>query len=214
LDQKQIGERLLQLLDHSRPEVCVSAAWGLKELAKPELIEPMFEAAKRFSGEAAQVSAEAARVKTAAAISSHLLEALGLMDHQPAEEYLRIFIPKSAPYPEEARTAAIWALGYLWADSASLDPKLVRQLEERLADWISPSPELYMVSAMSAVSLGRMKSEASLPELRRWCSGEGRNTYLGGCCGWAIQQITGETLPEPKASSRQLPGWFLEPLGD
>lgn len=208
LDQKQVGQRLLQLLHHARPEVYVSSAWGLRKLAVPELIEPMFEEAKRISTEVA--SGEAAdKASTALA---QLLEAIGQMDHQPAEPYLRMFIPKSSPYSAEVRTAAIWSLGYLWADSDSLDQALVDQLEQRLADVLSIPPESNDIRAMSAVTLGRMKSEASLPALRRWYAADGPSSYVGRCCGWAIEQMTGESIPDANPATRHLRGWFLEPI--
>lgn len=206
LDQKQIGERLLQLLHHPRPEVYVTAAWGLKQLVVPELAAAMFEEIQRISPPLASLEATFAL--------SHLLEAMGPMDHQAAEEYMRMFVPKSAPYPVEVRAAAIWSLGLLWADADSLDPELVALFEQRLNDANSIPTEWYEVRAMSAVALGRMKSEASLPALRHWYAAEGANTYLGRCCGWAIEQMTGEPVPDPVASTRQLQGWFLEPVRD
>lgn len=211
LDQEQVGERLLQLLHHPRHEVAVTAAWGLKTLAIPALVDTMFDEAKQFSAEAANVELE--DVATATAVSAHLLEAMGIMQHEPAEEYLRTFIPKSSPHPEDVRAAAIWSLGHLWADADSLDSELVSQLEGRLDDWASVPPELDAVRRMSAVALGRMESETSLPVLRHWYTTNGPNDRLGASCGWAIQQITGETLPEPQPYTRQLHGWFLEPIG-
>lgn len=208
LDQQQIGQRLLQLLHHERPEAYVTAAWGLKTLAVPELADRMFEEAQRIS---VPVSKLEGPDKAHLALA-HLLEALGPMDHQPAEEFLRVFIPKSAPYPVEARAAAIWAIGFLWADAESLDSELVAQLEQRLNDANSIPAEWYDVRVMSAVSLGRMKAEDSLPSLRHWLAAEGANSYLGRCCGWAIEQMTGEPVPDPVVSLRQIQGWFVQPL--
>lgn len=208
LDQKQVGERFLQLLQHPRPEVYVSAAWGLKRLAVPDLIEAMFEEAQRISVDA--VSEEAAEEVSAAL--SHLLEALGPMNHQPAQPFLRTFIPKSAPYRTEVRAAAIWSLGFLGAESP--DPQLVAQLEERLVDHNLIFPEAFEVRALSAVSLGRMNTESSLPALRQEYSLEGPGTYLGRCCGWAIEQLTGEPMPDAEPSIRTLQDWPIRPLQD
>lgn len=208
LDQRQIGERLLQLLHHERSEAYVTAAWSLKTLAIPELADRMFEEAQRLSEPVSKLEGP----DKAHLALAHLLEALGPMDHQPAEEFMRIFIPKEAPFPVEARAAAIWAIGFLWADAESLDPELVAQLEQRLNDANSIPAEWYDVRVMSAVALGRMKAEDSLPSLRHWYAAEGVNSYLGRCCGWAIERMTGEPVKDPVASPRQLQGWFVQPL--
>jgi hypothetical protein len=66
---------------------------------------------------------------------------------------------------------------------------------------------------MSAVSLGRMRAERALPDLRKSVGTLGRNTEAGQACYWAIERITGEPAPPPEVESFQVTGWFLEPLG-
>ncbi|WP_164101583.1 hypothetical protein [Candidatus Laterigemmans baculatus] len=208
LDQKQVGRRLLELLEHPRPEVRVAAAWGLKSLAVPELSPAVFEEAQRLSG---RVGAEPEQSAVATSLAlAHLLEALGRTTHRPAEAFLQTFIPKSAPYDTDVRTAAIWALGHLGTESP--DPELARQLQDRLTDHNPIMQEAIEVRAISAVSLGRMQQESALPALRQEYGLEGPSTYLGRCCGWAIEQLTGEPLPDPAPRIRLIENWPLRPL--
>lgn len=209
LHQVQAGDRYLALLDHARPEVFVTAAWGLRKLAVPDLTEPMFAVAQKLSE----------RVKKGTASIEHstqlaqLLEAMGERRHTPAEAHLRIYIPKSPggqPFSDQVRTSAIWSLGLL-LDGKS-DPALAKQLEERLADSGSIPPESLPVRSLSAITMGRLKSEPSLPELRKWYEVDTHNNYLGRCCGWAIERIAGEKLPDPDVLRPKLQNWFLEPL--
>ena len=104
----------------------------------------------------------------------------------------------------ESRAAAIWTLGILHAGRPDLE--LARQLLGRLTDDNQVNPEYPLVKDMAAISLGRMKAEAVLDTLRTL--DQAGNPY----CRWAVEQITGETLPPcPAVEARQV-GWFLEPI--
>jgi HEAT repeat protein len=203
LKQRQVGARLMELLDHQRPEVFVTAAWGLRKLAVPELVEPMFAAAKKIDEGVKSGSGSEHNLQLA-----QLLEAMGEMKHLPAQSHLLTYVPKAMPI--EPRTAAIWSLGLLL--DGQPDPALARQLEQRLADVGSLPPEINEVRAMSAITLGRMKSEASLPALRQWYKTHGHNDYVGRCCGWSIERMTGEKLPDPDVAEMKQGNWFLVPL--
>jgi hypothetical protein len=204
LEQKQVGPRYMELLNHSRPEVFVTAAWGLRKFARPDLIEPMFAAAKRLSEPLKNDAVPSDRANQLA----QLLGAIGEMKYAPAESHLRVYVPKGPP--EQARASAVWSLGKL-LDGQS-DPQLAKQLEGRLADVGSIPPEMLSVRAMCAITLGRLKSEPSLPVLREWYKLDTHNNYLGRCCGWAIERIAGEKLPDPDISPVRISSWFLEPL--
>jgi HEAT repeat protein len=205
LEQRQVGPRLLELLDHPRPEAFVTAAWGLRKLAVPDLIEPMFAATKKISD---GILADGAVPSDHAVQLAQLHEAMGEMRYMPAEAHLRTYVRKGLPEP--SRTAAIWSLGLL-LDSRP-DPQLAKQLEERLADISSLPPEMGPVRGMCAITLGRMKSEASLPALRKWYTTHGHNDYVGRCCGWSIERMTGEKLPDPDPFPIKQGNWFLVPL--
>jgi len=82
----------------------------------------------------------------------------------------------------------------------------------RLSDIEPMFPEVEEVRQMSAVSLGRMKAEASLGALRRFLGAEGPNAPVGYACGWPVHQITGEPIPQPTLQKTSEIGWFLEPI--
>ena len=204
LEQRQVGTRYLVMLDHSRPEVFVTAAWGLRKFAIPELVEPMFAAAQKYGD---RIKPEGMAPSPHADLVAHLHEAMGIMRHAPAEAQLRTYIPKGLS--DSPRATAIWSLGLLLQEKP--DPQLAKQLEQRMEDIASIPPESLPVRSMCAVTLGRMKSEPSLPILRKWYKTETHNNYLGRCCGWAIERITGEKLPDADVLHVKPVNWFLEP---
>jgi HEAT repeat protein len=207
LDHKPAAQRLAELLDFNRPEVFVSAAWGLGRLAVPETFAAMCEKArieteKTLNGERCP-DAVGRQV-------CYLNQALGRLKYAPCDDVLRSYIPKSSPFPPEFRAGAIWALGHLHAGNP--DDKLAGQLGGRLADVDSAKPEDDDVRRMSAISMGRMKAEKSLDLLREFLNSETVNRPAGYACGWAIELITGEPMDKPTAREVSSPGWFLDPL--
>jgi hypothetical protein len=210
LDQRQLTPRYFELLDHARPEVYVTAAWGLRKFAVPELAEPVLAAAEKLSSEIKNNPAAGQRSNKL----MHLVETLGVLRYAPADAHLRTYFPKGGTtktFEDHVRAAAMWSLGLL--HDGQPDPELAKQLEERLADMGPIPPEGLDVKAMSAVSLGRMKSESSLPLLRTWYTNAGKhNTDFGRCCGWAIEQLTGEKVPDADPIRHRVQNWFIEPL--
>jgi HEAT repeat protein len=211
LDHGPAAPRLLELLTAERPEVYLTAAWGLRKLAVRETLEPV----KKF------VEAELARQLAAKALPgrknfpnlvdhqvSQLNQLLGLLKYEPAEPLLRQFVPKQLILGE-ARPAAIWALGLM--HEGKVVPALAAALQGRLNDGGPIMPERPQVRYMAAVTLGRMKAKQALPSLKSNWSGRLNENPINNVCGWAIEQITGEPIP-PAMPTRQLQqGWFLVP---
>ena len=126
---------------------------------------------------------------------------------------MRSYVPKvsgKVPFAFQVRAAAVWSLGKLLTDK--LDPVLASQLEVRLADVGSVPPEADQVRAMAAITMGRMKSQPSLPALRKWYETNTYNNYVGRACGWGIEQLTGEKMPDPDVMRPRAQNWFLEPV--
>jgi HEAT repeat protein len=206
LDHKPAAARLVQLLESSRPEVMVSAAWGLRKLAVPETLTAILDKAKR-QHEARDKSGDTPGLDMQVA---HLFEALGLMKHAPAEPLLRQYIPKRQDR-ESSRCAAIWALGHLYAGNP--DEKLAQLFTDRLTE--NPAailPELPSIRMISAISLGRMKAASQLKPMRDWMGPAIDPDQVDLALRWAIHEITGETLPEPLQPPARHGRWFLEPL--
>lgn len=217
LDHKAAAARLVELLAFDRPEVYVTAAWGLRRLAVPETLP----------GVVKYVTTQQARVRAGASGANAKEIPVGLLDHQfsqlnqflgrqkyePADALLRQFIPRmekpmqSAVCPE-SRAAAIWALGLI--HEGTPDAPLTGALIARLNDAASIPPEDARVRCMCAVSLGRMKANDALASLRAGYS-EGQSSLdpLNNACGWAVARLTGEAVPSPKTIQRVRRDWFL-----
>jgi len=207
LDHKPSAGRLVELLEFERPEVFVTAAWGLRRLAVVETLEAMFDKAKRAT--------EKARTTSYCGIHAglqlcHLIEAFGQMKYGESDPLLRQYIPKSSPFIVEARAAAIWTLGHLHAGKP--EPELAKLLAGRLSDVSPMDPEDPTVRTMSAISLGRMKAESQLPTLRKFMEMESVSTDVGFGCAWAIHEIAGEAIPQAEPFRSSWLGWFLEPI--
>jgi HEAT repeat protein len=229
LDHEPAADRMIELLEHPRYEASVTAAWALSVLQVPETLPILLDRAQRQfdrlkaslaelmerinSGmpEGERVSEEEQRAWTAGSDQlTHLLQAFGIMRYKEAESLIREFIPKNSGFSFETRAAACWAQGYLYEDNPV--EEVVELLAARLMDAQMLNPEALIVRRMCAVSLGRMKAESKLPDLRFTIPQDGSNSYVGRACGWAIEQMTGEVLPPVPEGEVPHMGWFLTPL--
>ena len=209
LDHKPAGGRLVELLDHSRDEVMVTAAWGLRRLQLDEHLPAMLDHSKslfrRFrAGELGE--SDLGPIDKQA----HLFTAFGNQRHREADELLKSYVPKNFALGDEARAAAAWALGYLHEAAAPED--LTRQMVERINDIASLEPERDLIRYCCLIALGRLKAEAALPTLRE----NARPGFgaLGMASSWSLNQITGEpliTLPVPTV---EYDDYFLKPLDE
>jgi hypothetical protein len=141
---------------------------------------------------------------------SQLNQFLGEQRYAPADALLRSFIPPPDPkyFLAEARGAAIWALGKI--HEGKKVPELVAPLEARVNDIRSIPPEMFQVRRMSAIVLGRMKAKKALPTLQSFNNGSMRtDDIICNSCGWAIEQITGTSLPLAKPAVIEGRDWFL-----
>ena len=140
----------------------------------------------------------------------HLLEALGVQKYAPAEPLWRTYIKKDLAMGVYSRGAAIWALGRY--HEGNLDGPLSRLLVERLTDEVRPPepPEIMRVRVMSGVALGRMGAVAQVARMRKYREGKAKVLPSSLAIRWAIQELTGEDLPEPENIVQSI--WFLEPL--
>jgi HEAT repeat protein len=215
LDHKPAAGRLVELLTFDRPEVFVTAAWGLRKLAVPETPPAV----------ASYVEAELPRYRTGNPLPgrkdvppafidyqlSQLNQFLGQQKYATADNLLQKFVPRFTPtLPVESRAAAIWALGLL--HEGKTDADLAARIEDRLKDVGTMPPEDTRVRWMSAITLGRMGAKDSLPSLRQFfTAGEPSQDPVNNACGWAIARITGEALPLGRTIRGTQLDWFLTP---
>jgi HEAT repeat protein len=207
LDHKPAAARLVKLLGHERPEVSVTAAWGLRKLAVPETLPQVLEHVKVSLPRLKDFKAGAHPTEHGLA---QLILLLGMQRYREADAVLRQFVPKGKGEAPEARAAAVWALGMIHEGKA--DAALARALEARLNDMTGIPPEDMRIRWMSAVALGRMKAKGALGSLRKYYrDGKPSTDEVNNACGWAIQQITGEVMPAPETVRVARRDWFLVP---
>jgi HEAT repeat protein len=207
LNHAPASKRFLRLLDFDRPEVSVTAAWGLRKLAVaetlPEVAAHVDTQWKRILADGPGKAPQGTDFRL-----SQLNQLLGHARYAPADPILKSFIPKRPMY--EARAAAVWALGLIH-EGASL-PALAADLEARLNDGGTIPPEDSRVRVMSALTLARLKAKETLPSLRKHFSDRAPSLNpVNNACGWAIEQITGEAMPAPRTILHVQRDWFLVP---
>jgi len=212
LDHKPAAMSLVPLLEHKRLETAIAAAWAVKKLAVQEALPGMLRAAEHQTAKLRGTPSMPGRRQLDQEMSQ-LCQAFGAMKYEPADEFLRKYVPRGKLFRTESRATAIWALGLLHVDDP--EPELVEALIARLKDVESTVPEEPRVRRMSAISLGRMKATSAVRQLERFY-GEGVHTLrdVGYTCAWALRRITGEDVPNPRTPDEVQRGWFLEPLDE
>lgn len=216
VDHEPAAERLIALLDFLRPEVCIAAAFALERLQVRDTLPALLEKARRSTpilknGAPAPVdlSGDPFSLDDVDAMMCHIFQAFGLMQFREADPLLRQYIPKEG-YFCHARAAAIWALGKIY--SGQPESELIAAFSGRLTDYDPLKLEDDRVRRMAAVSLGRLGSKQGLPALRTAYKRDTPHTHIGASAAWAIERITGETLPTPEPHTNTVMGWFLEPV--
>jgi len=204
LDHEPAADRLLQVLNDPRPEAAVAAAWALRKLSVDATLEPLLRFAEAGH---ARMAGEGAASYVGLQLSQ-IFQFFGEVRYEPGEPLMRKFVPKSTLLPD-TRGAACWALGYLKQENP--DEQLAETFAGRLADVGSPNPENDLVRAMTALGLGRMKSESQLSTLRTFGDQHGPIDHVGLSCLWAIEQITGEPMETIETLTFGVSGWFLQP---
>ncbi len=213
LEHQAASKRLVELLESSRKEVNVTAAWALRKVAVQDTVPSLIDRAKR-QAERRSLEGEVPGLDNQIA---HLLEALGLLQAEEVMPVLIGYIPKRhGSY--RSRGAAIWAIGRL--REGVRDSELETALTDRLLDFEPQPSETKLVKQMSAVTLGRMRAVDQVPMMQQYVNSLHNDTSQSGdenkrlevAFGWALKEMTGEELPPPKPLKFSQTEWFLEPL--
>lgn len=207
MEDRSIVDRLLELLEAQRAEVHATAAWGLARLAVESTAPAVLEVFSRRTDFALAGDYRGDRIYLQ---TCHLAQALGQMQYEPADEYLRKYVAKGQSLMTQARAAAIWSLGKLHAGTP--DDDLVKRLRDRLVDINSMNPERAEVRTMAAIALGRMKATGSVDAIRDMQGIERQRNAVGFACTWAIHELTGEPIPPPRDNVFWEEDWFLVPI--
>jgi HEAT repeat protein len=206
LGHRPAAPRLIKLMDSTRGEVMISSAWALRKLALPETLPDLLKKANYIT----DVRLRQRNFEELDFQGAHVLEALGLMNHKPAEPLLRRYVAKNYSMGEYSRSAAIWSLGLLHAGKP--DEPLAEQIIGRITEsGAAMPPEFPRVRLGGSLSLGKMKAASQAKALRDYLGTAGTSDlYLA--IRWSLKEITGEETPLPPPILLSKGGWFLEPL--
>jgi HEAT repeat protein len=216
LDHKPSAQRFVELLNFDRGEVAVTAAWGLRKLDVPESLPGVLKYVEKAQKRPVEARRGPDLRDVIGVMMDHQLsqlnQFLGRQKYAAADDVLRRYVPRRADnsWPE-CRAAAIWALGRI--HEGKPDAGLAGLFEQRLNDTRTLPQENEQVRFMAAIGLGRLKAADALPSLRgNRPDSEPSLNFVSNACGWAIEQITGEAMPPPKAIRKPRRDWFLMPF--
>ena len=204
LDHKPAADRLVELLESTRPEVMIDTAWALRKVAVPHSAPGIVDKILRQS-----VERKLRPIPGVDDQIAHLFEACGILKVREVEPLILKYIPKDLTMIR-SRGAAIWTLGKLQA--GTFNEMLCNQLMARFLDVASMDPEHPLIRQLSVVGIVRMNGTNHAPVLRDSISGGTPPTSLGLATRWAVREFTGEELPEPIPDSYPQGVWFLERL--
>ena len=180
--------RMLSLLDHWRPEVCITAAWALRNLAEEEsALDAMLKHAQVLT---AKLSGTADRENGFSEVDlrrvAHLLEALGSRQYAPAQATLLQYVPKNGQRMGLiTRMAGIWACGKMWQGQENR--KLSDELQSRVADNMSMNAELESVRFAAMLALGWIADPRSRETIEEYAVPE--SSPIGRAGKWALERL-------------------------
>jgi len=207
----QFSDRCVQLLEHPRNEVLVTAAWlmhlypdlAVRDAVRKQLVrnEEMMKNPALISG-GADIGEQ----------SSYLIQYAGLERLADLKAFLEPNFSKSAPGGISKRAAAMWTLGLFHENDP--DPDLANSFLGRVADRSGMMPEHEVVRRMSAIALGLMRAKSAVPGLLEAYSLDPGTSLIPDSARWSLGMI-GEPLPDAlKDYSQAVGGWRLIPLDD
>ncbi len=211
IDHKPAVDRLLELQDHARSEVFVTAAWAFRVLNIPAKADAAFAVFNRRLRLAADKSKPAAFSMTRGQDEqlSQLAQYLGVQKYAPASAAFRRLIPANSG-PMETRAAAIWALGKIHEGQRALG--FESALEVRLNAVGPLDVEFPIVRRMCAVTLARVNAKDEIKSLRLNYSGKPVFDAPSNACGWALEKMTGEKVPAPVDQELPQINFFATPI--
>ncbi|MFO0936804.1 MAG: HEAT repeat domain-containing protein [Gemmataceae bacterium] len=219
----KVTKRLVELLASPRPETFKASAWALQKLAVretlPAVLEHVMMRQKQLPVTMSTPGLENATGDDVDVQLSYLIQFLGQARYKPADETLRLFVPRfsgnrdmprfSSMKPE-ARAAAIWALGYLYENQTDAD--LAAKILERLTGDPGMGRDDERVRRMAAVAMVRMKNSDALTGLKENAEGDKPTVdIVAHTCRWSIAQLEKKPLPVPSVVKIPQVNWFLVP---
>lgn len=179
--------RLVQLLEHPRAEVGIRAAWALQQLVETqEDLAAINLHCQRWTERIVADTLFQDVHEPDVLRLAFAFQALGHNSYMPADEMLRVYVPKNSQRMRtNARNAAIWALGEIWR--GRLDSGLEQPLAERMLDPVIVDAEAETVKYTCAIALGKIGNPSSITQLQ--ASPEKMPSPIGQAVNWSIEKF-------------------------
>lgn len=211
LNHQPAAKPIVDLIEHRRAEVHVTACWALERLSVKETLEPVYryteEMVERIKSGTGQIPDS--RFEAVA----HLIMLLGKNRYRPMEKIIiRKLIPKDMSilqYP--IRPAAIWSLGQIY-QGQQLPEDYMNLLTDRLLDDNPLNPEHTYVKSMCAYTFAMTGAKSMVPHLDRYARSTSPNSRFGFYCNWALNKLDGRAMPQVDPFLRRDTDWFLNPI--
>lgn len=187
LNQAQYVERFLELLAHDRAEVCITAAWALRNLADgEETLAAMLEHVQHWTARLEGTDASGPIDERDLRRIAHLLEAFGQRRYEPAKQTVVKYVPKNGQRMGMiTRMTGMWACGRLWENEPN--KPLTDELVARIADKAVPVVEPESIRFAATVALGWIADPATRAALVKY--DEPDPAPISFATAWALQRI-------------------------
>lgn len=185
LAQPDYRDRLMTLVEHARPEVCITAAWALRHLADDEATLQRMLAHIQALTVRLLDDQDAKVTEVHLRCMAHMFDAFGHRKFEPAKETCLQYVPKNFRLGLITRMSAVWACGKLWENGDN--KKLLAELHARIADKEGMFPELASVRFAATIALGWIADPESREPLIT-CD-ETKMNPGGYATEWALQRI-------------------------
>lgn len=202
-------DNLIALLTHERPEVLVTAAWLLHLMPQERLGEPAVqEAVAKWK----QIQAGGMPADTIDVYSlqiAFICEVAARTNARSIIDLCKDQYSKDVPLSPETRAIALWSLGVLMTDSE--DDDLRKKYTERLFDDSPFNPEMNVVRAASAISMGLLGNKAAIADLKKGQTKFGGDGLVGRALSTALKRFGEEHLPTTTSVDTSIGGWPVGP---
>ncbi len=212
LDHKPAAERCLELLDHPRPEVHITAGWTLDRLSVKSTFPTILQ---RLEKQVSDIKSGGAAKYPESQYESiaHLIELLGRNKYADLQTVVieKLIAKDMSILSYPIRPAAIWSIGQIFKGK-KIPEGLSDRMLERLMDDDNMNPEHENVKSMVAIAFALTGDQSKVDSIRTYAESSKQNARLGFSCYWSINQLTGEPIPIPKKFERKDTNWFLVPI--
>jgi HEAT repeat protein len=204
-----LNRDLVQLLDHERADVRLSAATALRRITPTSQDDAILSETRERMELLLKADPTSNRGASVAELTQ-LVTLLGRARIDESEPMLVDLIQDKESALMGPRRAAVWAVGQLYAGQPN--KPLIAKLTKRVEDRSETLPEDEVLQTLAVISIGQMDAQGQSSLLRRWAGDTQQSLSLRLAAMQALD-AAGITplpdVPEPLTESR---GWFLEPL--